>query len=177
MGVIFVGGVYAVGKTVACEKASRVSKVAHFTASRLIKAEKANAIPDRGKLVADIVDNQKLLINGVNRALVESGGHLILDGHFTFPMADGRIECVDVEVFRALRTIGVVVYYDDPAAIAARFQERDGELCTSDMVAQHQSAELSHAHLVIGRLGIPLLLLSAFDSAGLVDAVERWSAK
>lgn len=175
MGVIFVGGVYAVGKTTACTDASTKSGVAHFTASRLIKEAKATAIPNKGKIVADIADNQRLLINGVSHALVENGGRIILDGHFTFPMSDGSITRIDVNVFRALGTIGVVMYHDDPVAISSRFRKRDGELHTADVIKDHQNAELNHARHVTDQLRVPIVLLNAFDSAGLVEAIEQWN--
>lgn len=102
MGVIFVGGVYAVGKTTTCTHVAKSMCIPHHTASSLINAEKGNANPQGGKVVADIADNQNLLIRGVQRALMENGGRILLDGHFTIPNRDGQIEQVTIEVFKAL---------------------------------------------------------------------------
>jgi len=96
MGVIFVAGVHAVGKTTACTHAARTLSIAHYTASSLIKAEKASAIPEWGKVVADIEGNQNLLIRGVRRVLLENRGRIILDGHFTLPNAKGDIEAIEL---------------------------------------------------------------------------------
>lgn len=174
MGVIFVGGVYAVGKTTACTHVARTMNISHHTASSLIKAEKANAIPGEGKVVADIADNQNLLIRGVQRALMENGGKVLLDGHFTLPNREGQIEQIAIEVFKALDIRAVVVLHDEPDAIAARFVARDGVSLSVDIVAQHQRAELAHAQAVCEELGIPLMLLDAFDAEGLTQAVEQW---
>lgn len=175
MGVIFVAGVYAVGKTTACTCVAKTARISHHTASSLIKAEKASAIPEEGKVVADIIDNQNLLIRGVQRALMENGGRILLDGHFTLPDRDGQIEQIAVEVFKALNIQGVVVLHDDPHAISARFVARDGESRSADIVAKHQRAELTHARTVCDHLGIPLVLLDAFDTLGLIKVIEQWS--
>jgi adenylate kinase len=174
MGVIFVGGVYAVGKTTACTHVAKTMSMTHCTASGLIKAEKANAIPKQGKVVTDIEENQNLLIRGVQRVLVENNGRILLDGHFTLPNREGQIERIAIEVFKALDIQGVVVFHDEPDAIAARFVARDGESRSADVVAQHQGVELAHAQRVCDELGIPLMLLDAFDAVGLTQVVEQW---
>lgn len=174
MGVIFVGGVYAVGKTTACTHVAKTMRITHHSASGLIKVEKANAIPEQGKVVADIEDNQSLLIRGVQRVLVENNGRILLDGHFTLPNREGEIEKIAIEVFKSLDIQGVVVFHDEPDAIAARFVARDGESRSADNVAEHQRAELAHAQTVCDELGISLMLLDAFDAAGLTQAIEQW---
>lgn len=174
MGVIFVAGVHAVGKTTACTHAARALRLVHFTASGLIKAEKASAIPETGKVVADIEGNQKLLIRGVQRALLANSGRIILDGHFTLSTVNGEIEAIGIDVFRALVLDHVVVYHDEPAAIAARLSQRDGAIRHADAIAHHQDAELATARAVTAELGIPLRLLSAFDSISLVEIVRKW---
>ena len=174
MGVIFVGGVYAVGKTTVCTHVAKSMSLAHYTASGLIKAERANAIPEQGKVVADIEDNQNLLIRGVQRVLVENNGRILLDGHFTLPNHDGQIERIAIEVFKTLDIQGVVVFHDEPAAIAARFVARDGESRSTDVIAEHQRAELMHAQQVCDELCIPLMLLAAFDASGFTQTIEQW---
>lgn len=172
MGVIFVAGVYAVGKTTACTQAAQISGIPHFTASGLIKTEKSSAIPEHGKVVADIGGNQALLIRGVQRVLAENQHRIILDGHFTLPNIDGRIEAIDIEVFRAIDLETAIVYHDEPEAIAARLDARDGDKRSPSAIADHQRAELAHARTVASKLGVPLVLLAAFDSSGLIQAMD-----
>ena len=174
MGVIFVAGVHAVGKTTACSHAAGALNIAHYTASGLIKAEKATAIPLRGKVAADIEGNQHLLIRGVRKALDESKGRMILDGHFSLPDTRGEFQVVELEVFRALTLSGVVVFHDEPEAIVARRHLRDGERHSRETITHHQELELAHARLVSAELQIPLKLLAAFDSAGLVETIGEW---
>ena len=65
MGVIFVAGIHGVGKTTASNHAAGILCMGCYTASELIKLERASAIPTSGKAVADIDGNQMLLIRGV----------------------------------------------------------------------------------------------------------------
>ena len=174
MGVIFVAGVHGVGKTTACAYAARSLGLAHYSASGLIKSEKTSAIPEQGKTVFDVEGNQALLIRGVEKACGQHQGRIILDGHFTLLKLDGRIEAVAIEVFSSLSLNGVVVYHDEPAAIAERLHKRDGENHSVDVIARHQDSELAHAQLVAAELGLPLELLSAFDSDGLIATMSRW---
>lgn len=175
MGVIFVAGVHAVGKTTACEEAARICAVPHYSASGLIKSEKQAAIPERGKVVKDIEGNQELLVRGTRRVLAESAGRVLLDGHFTLPNQAGEIEKIEFDVFHLLSLDCAVVYQDDPKEIANRLAERDGEVRSVELIAHHQSEELVHAENVSSQLGVPLVLLDAFDAAGLIKALSKWA--
>lgn len=177
MGVIFVAGVHAVGKTTACAQAALSLQLVHYAASSLIKAEKASAIPEQGKVVSDVGGNQQLLIRGVGKACERHQGRIILDGHFTLSKPDGQIETIALDVFRAIALDGVVVFQDKPADIAMRLQLRDGEIRNPDSIAQHQGAELAHAHFISRELNVPLKLLPAFDADGLANTIANWRVK
>jgi adenylate kinase len=174
MGVIFVAGVHAVGKTTACAHAAASLQLVHYAASSLIKAEKASAIPEQGKAVSDVGGNQELLIRGIGKACERHRGRIILDGHFTLAKPDGQIENIALDVFRAIALDGIAVFHDKPTDIAMRLQLRDGEIWKPDSIAQHQDAELAHANLVATELNVPLKLLRAFDSDGLMSAIASW---
>lgn len=174
MGVIFVAGVHAVGKTTACAYAADTLCLAHYAASGLIKAEKSSAIPAQGKAVSDVDGNQVLLIRGVHKACEKHDGRIILDGHFTLSKPTGEIEAIALDVFRAIELDGVVIFQDEPAAIAERLNLRDGEGGNSDAIALHQEAELAHAHYISLELNVPIKVLSAFDSTGLVSTISDW---
>lgn len=175
MGVIFVAGVHAVGKTTACTRAAASLGLVHYAASSLIEAERAGAIPKQGKVVPDVNRNQELLICGVEKARERHQGRIILDGHFTLSKPDGKIEAVALDVFRAIVLDGVVVFQDNPEDIAMRLELRDGEARNPDAIALHQNAELTHAHVVSRELSVPLKILSAFDIDGLTCTIADWN--
>lgn len=163
MAVVFVGGVHGVGKTTACESAARTARCRCFSASSLIREQKAAAIPVEGKAVADVHLNQELLIKGVKKVCVEHPGLILLDGHFVLRTGSGEIEAIPVAVFQELQIERIVCFRDDPAAIAARLQARDGKSESIDDVAELQKSELAQAAVVANRLGVLLVVLGPFD--------------
>ena len=171
MGVIFVAGVHAVGKTTLCKQAEQAKGIAHFSASGLIREEKASAIPEQGKAVSEVDAPQRHLIRAVRRILPKHGGNILLDGHFSLLTATGKIETIDVNVFHALGVERVVVLHDEPGAIAARWSQRDGSVVDLDMIDAHQKVELHHARHVARALAIPLAEIQAFDTATFMSSL------
>ena len=66
MNVIFIAGVHAVGKSTSCKVVSERMDIPHYSASELIREARSSALSDNTKLVADIADNQHLLIQSVS---------------------------------------------------------------------------------------------------------------
>lgn len=172
-GTIFVAGVHAVGKSSVCSQAAKTLNVVHYSASSIIRAEKASAISDNDKTVKDVNGNQDLLVLGLEKVRETHKKLIILDGHFTLRTKRGRIESIPLEVFRSLVLDGVVVYHDDPEAIAIRMKERDDDSLSPMVIKQHQDAEIEHARLVASDLRIPINILKAFDSEGLVTSIAH----
>lgn len=171
MGVIFVAGVHAVGKTTLCKLAEQALGIAHYSASELIRIEKASAVPEQGKAVSEVDAPQRHLIRAVRRILPKHAGNILLDGHFSLLTATGEIETIDVDVFHALGVERVVVLHDQPSAIAARWSQRDGGPVDLDMIDAHQKEELRHARHVAGVLAISLAEIQAFDAARFMSSL------
>jgi adenylate kinase len=174
MRIIFVAGIHGVGKTTGCKSVAEEFGIPHFSASQIIKGERSSAVDEMSKLVADVDDNQRLLIRGVLRVLER--GRFLLDGHFTMRRkSDGGIEAIHVDVFRELNIGGVVLYTDHPEEISRRILARDGVSQPVDMLRSHQDAEVAHAKYVTATLSIPLVILQAFDIVGTTNAVREWT--
>lgn len=175
MKVIFVAGIHAVGKSSACKLLSSETGIPHYTASQIIREEKASAISEDSKLVADVAENQRLLVQGVSR-LLQNGNLLLLDGHFTMRRkSDGGIEEIHVDVFSDLRIGGIVLFIDQPEEISKRMNLRDGVSLPVDIFHEHQEAEILHARHVASTLGLPLAVLQAFDTKGMAEALSDWT--
>lgn len=173
MKVIFVAGIHAVGKSTVCKSVSDELGIPHYTASQIIRDEKSSAVSANSKLVADVADNQQILIQGASRLLER--GRFLLDGHFTMRRkSDGGIEAIHVDVFRELRISSIVLFTDHPEDISNRMHDRDGVLHHVDMIRTHQDAEVAHASYVASTLNIPLVELRAFDIAGTKSVIENW---
>ncbi len=173
MKVIFVAGIHAVGKSAMCEVVSKELEIPYYTASQIISTEKSSAISKGSKLVANVTDNQNLLIKGVSKIL--GNKDFLLDGHFTIRrQGDREIERIDVEVFSALHLAGILVITDDPLQISMRMKIRDGIALPLDQIASHQTAELTHAKAVASFLHIPCAELQAFDYEGMKITIKNW---
>src|SRR5690606_11776081 len=134
MGIIFVGGIHAVGKSTVCTSTSASLGLPHYSAGEIIKAEKAGAISSGSKAVTDIDGNQTLLIRGIQKLEAIHARSIIVDGHFTLLNSDGEVEPVSVDVFRLLCLEGIVVLHDDPKGIAQRLADRDSVAPNPDFI-------------------------------------------
>jgi adenylate kinase len=171
MGVIFVAGIHAVGKTTLCKQAEQAKGIVHYSASELIRGEKASAVPEQGKAVSEVNAPQRHLVRAVQRILPKHGGSILLDGHFSLMTAAGKIETIGVDVFHALGLERVVVLHDEPVAIAARWNRRDGDAVDLAKICAHQEEELRHARHVAGTLAIPLTEIQAFDISAFMNSL------
>lgn len=175
MTVLFVGGIHGVGKSTACKVVTEEFGIPHFSASQIIKGERSSAVDEKSKLVADIDENQRLLIQGVSKII--ENGRFLLDGHFTMRRkSDGAIEVIHVDVFRELNVGAVVLFTDHPEEISKRMFTRDGVLQPVEMVRSHQVAEVTHAKHVTATLAVPLVILQAFDNVGTAKVIREWKA-
>lgn len=173
MKVIFVAGIHALGKSTTCKLISDEFDIPHYTASQIIRDEKFYAVSASSKLVADVTDNQRLLIQGASRLL--KGKHFLLDGHFTIRRKlDGGIEAIHADIFRELCVSNVVLFTDHPEKISKRTHARDGVLQPVEIFQSHQDAEIAHGKHVADTLGLPIVILQAFDSEGMAKAIKNW---
>lgn len=173
MNIVFVAGIHAVGKSTACEAISVEFNIPHFTASQIIRAERSSAIPAASKLVTDVEENQRLLLQGISG--LSANGGLLLDGHFTLQrQSDGGIEAISADVFREIQIAAIVVFIDEPAKIAKRMFDRDEVSLPIELIQTHQDAEVAHANDVASMLGVPIVVLSAFDIKGFSSAIKGW---
>jgi adenylate kinase len=174
--VIFVAGIHAVGKSTACKFASAKLGIPHYIASQIILGEKTTSEPAGSKLVDDVAENQRLLIQGVSR--LSATRIILLDGHFTIRRkSDGAIETIPVEVFQEIQVKAVVVFTDEPAKIAERTFARDKVELSLESLYSHQEAEIKHAMLVSTTLALPIVMLKAFDTEAFTDAIRRWEGE
>jgi adenylate kinase len=169
MRVLFVGGVHGVGKSSACAKVAEQTCARHFTASTLIREERASALLVGRKEVVDVPGNQELLIRAFWRIVDgERAPLVLLDGHFALRTSTLGIETIPAEVFAAMGVTELVCFVGEPAEIAGRLASRDGMDVDPRAVDELQRYELGHATQVSDSLRLPLTQLEAFDSTGLL---------
>lgn len=159
MNVIFLAGVHGVGKGYLGAPAAKALGITHCTASQLIRDEKGLATWGVDKRTADLDDNQRALIQAVNKR--RAVGIILLDGHFVLRDASGSLKPLESSVFDQLNLKGVLLLTDEPQVIAGRLAKRDHKSADVASVTELANSELSHARHVCGTLNLPLLVLHA----------------
>lgn len=168
------GGVHGVGKSSTCARLASEDQAVHLEASQLIREERASAITQEEKKVADVVGNQELLIRAYRRRRSSMPSRcVLLDGHFTLWNQSQAIQTISVEVFAQLGLSELVIFLDRPDLIHERIRARDSNAIGASAISELQDAELLHARKVSSSLNLPLHELAAFDFAGLSKVVQR----
>ena len=170
MGTFFVAGVHGVGKTDICTRVAKQLKLAHFTASAMIKALDSSAVKKHTKSVDSVPKNQDLLVQAVTQFLSTTTDRLILDGHFAVPNMASQFEIVSADIFKQLKLDAVSVCFDEANQIHARRMERDKSSIAIDEIEAIQQMELEHGKYVAESLGIPFFKIKAFDADALLKA-------
>lgn len=176
MSIIMIGGIHGVGKSTACNLVTGELGIPAHTASQIIKDENASAVSTSSKLVANIANNQRVLIQGV--AKLGSAGTMLLDGHFAVQRkADGGIEPIDKDVFRQLMVRAIIVLTDTPSAISERLLARDNVTPSPEVLQRLQEAEVGNAQHVASALHVPIAILSSGNIKAVIDVIKEWKAR
>ena len=179
--IIFIGGVHGVGKTTICSRICQEIGAEHLVASDIIKkvAGKNREVTVDGKRVANVAQNQDLLLIGLSDILV-SGKRYLLDGHFTLMSPDNKTRPIPLETFRGIGPKALILLSDEHGAIAIRLLARGGAKFDASLIAEMQEAEISHAKKVAADLNKPLqkIHLSGEEFeirfADLLGALRKW---
>ncbi len=123
--VLFVAGVYGVGKTTISNEVSKKMSIPVYTASELISHSNGE-IYGANKTVADINGNQYTLINAVNNVL-ENNGLIILNGHFCILGKKGEVEALPEFVFEKIHLSCIILLEADCDTIWRNLSNRDGK--------------------------------------------------
>lgn len=173
MRLIFVGGIHGAGKTTLCRKLAPVLGAQHFSAGDLIRMS-AGTLPNVEKRVADVRDNQRLLVDAVVklRATVPT---MLLDGHYSVINASDDVEAIPLEVFRSISPSMLLLISADPVQVSERLEQRDERRYMPSMLTFYAQREEAQARLVSRELEIPLAVLKVGSSLEEVVALFRRS--
>ncbi|MCK3838957.1 AAA family ATPase [Pseudomonas sp. NCIMB 10586] len=155
--MIFVAGVYGVGKTTICNFLASSLGYVSVSASALIKRRRGEWNWDRLKRTSDIPTNQNHLIQAVHD-FQNTNKKSILDGHFALLDNAGEILKIDVNVFLALNIDAVLLIEDQPAEILARLNLRDSVSWELHVLESLITAEREGALRFHRESGIPIAI-------------------
>ena len=169
--IVFVGGIHGVGKSTICRRLCADLSLEYLSASVLIAGHKAETTTnnrDNGKLVANIDENQDVLLKALS-GMTKSGLKCLMDGHFTLFDSKKQIQRIPSATFAAIMPIVLIVLVDDPASILDRLSRRDGNRYDLQSLTYMQEQELSYAK----QIGMQLSLDVYEVAASKVDYLEQ----
>ena len=166
--MIFISGVHGVGKSYFCDKVKENINIDTYSASSLI-SERKQAAFSSDKLIPDIDDNQKYLLDAVTE-LRQTRNNFILDGHFCLLNANGKVQRITHDTFTTLMPEAILLLTEQPEIIASRRRNRDGRDVSVESIRAFQDEEISYAKEVAGEIGAKLINSEGADD--LMNAIE-----
>lgn len=159
--IIFVAGVYGVGKTTICELLARELDYTTASASSLIRQRRGQTTWNKTKKTYEIVQNQQHLIESLNelKALNRS---VILDGHFALLDGEGKVVKIEKTVFFNLNIDAIILIEGNAKDIASRLSSRDTSQWNYSTIVTLMAAERENALEFHERSGVPIKI---FDSS------------
>lgn len=125
MGVIFVSGVYGVGKDTLCNKLSNFLKVPFYSAGDLISKYNGETY-GRNKSVQNVDNNQTILIAEVESILKEEKS-ILLAGHFVIFDKNNHIKSIELSVFKEMHIDCILHLAADLEQIQNHLRLRDSK--------------------------------------------------
>lgn len=151
--ILFVAGVYGVGKTTLCEIISQSFNIPSFSASKLI-SEKNNEVYGDNKYVKDSNRNQDILIEQVNKINEDS---FILNGHFCLKAKNEKIILLEEDVFNRLSLNMILLLSADSYIIKNNLFKRDNVYYDIEYIDNFLRNEDKQADRVSKLYDIPLI--------------------
>ena len=106
-GLIFVAGVYGVGKSTLCESISKILEVPYYSASDLISNINGE-LYGVNKIVKDKDNNQNILIDAINQIYADNRS-ILLAGHFCIFDKNYEVDILPEGVFSQLKIKKIIL--------------------------------------------------------------------
>ncbi len=161
--ILFIAGVYGVGKSTLCNKLSNELKIPLFSASKLI-SEKNGETYGSHKAVRNKEYNQQLLIDALNEK-TNNLETIILDGHFCIFNKNNQVEYLPTFVYHKLPITKIILLEANVNFIIENLQRRDNKKYAINNICELIQAEKQQAEKVAMELNVPLYVYQ-------VDCIE-----
>ena len=154
--VIFIAGIYGVGKSTLCDGLKEKFNISSFSAGDLI-SEINGETYGKNKVVKDKDKNQKILITAVKKKLEEQSTFL-LAGHFCIFNKNCDVEVIPDFVFKEIPISKIILLEADVQKIVDNIKRRDSKAYGIDAVERLGLAERAQAENISALLGVPLYI-------------------
>lgn len=174
-GVIYIAGVYGVGKSTLCEKISRLINLPFYSAGDLI-SEQVGEIYGENKKVRNKEHNQDVLIECINKKMIKEPA-LILAGHFCILGNDNKPEELPTYVYEKINISSIVLLEAESCKIIKHLEKRDNKKYSRKLIDDFIVRERECAMKIVETLNIPLkiysMLFSDEDAENIIDFIKE----
>lgn len=154
--MIFVSGVYGVGKSTLCNKLSKKFHINYYSAGDIISDVNGEKYGSN-KIVKDKELNQNILVKKISEKL-ESEKIIILAGHFCILGNDGQVEQLPIDTYSKLQLSSIILLESEPDIIIQNLRKRDGKNYSIKQIKEFLYNERNCAKYIAESLNIPLLI-------------------
>lgn len=154
--VIFISGVYGVGKSTICKKISSFLNIPAFSSGDLI-SEKNGEKYGPNKLVKDKNYNQQLLIGAINEKIINTP-NILLAGHFCILNSNYDVEILPEFVFRKIHISKIILLETAAEVIINHLRYRDNKNYSLNEIMKLIEAENLQANKIAKDLNVPIIV-------------------
>ena len=154
MGVIFLAGIYGVGKSTLGETLSQRQGIPFYSAGDLI-SQVNGEMYGSNKVVADKVGNQDILAMQIER-LLKQNDRILLAGHFCIVNKHGEVDCLPRNAYKNLHLDKIILLEAEEKQILNHLQARDAKKYSPELVVSLMQTEREMAYSVSAELNCPI---------------------
>ena len=154
MGVLFLAGIYGVGKSTLGETLSQRQGIPFYSAGDLI-SQVNGEIYGTNKVVANKVENQDILAIQIER-LLKQYDRILLAGHFCIVNKYGEVDCLPRDAFKNLHLDKIILLEAEEKQILNHLHARDAKKYSPELVAALMQTEREMAYTVSAELNCPI---------------------
>lgn len=156
MGIIFLAGIYGVGKSTLAMKLSKGTSIPFYSAGDLISAKTGEQY-GKNKAVSNKDRNQDILVNSISDILLDTE-RILLAGHFCIVTKDGQVDLLPERVFSKLDIEKIILLEAPVKIVSDHLKSRDNKLYSLNLLQHLQQEERIAAKRTSERLLCPLLI-------------------
>lgn len=154
--VVFVSGVYGVGKSTLCDKLSKKCGIKFYSAGDVISEVNGERYGSN-KTVKDKELNQDILVEKISEKL-EHEKIILLAGHFCILGNDGQVEQLPEHTYSKLQLSSIILLEAVPEIIMQNLSRRDGKEYSIKQIEEFLITEKNCAVHIAENLNIPLFI-------------------
>lgn len=171
-GIIFVAGIYGVGKSTLCERLGLSIGIPCYSAGDLISALNGETY-GRNKTVVNKEKNQDILVAAVNDRLQKDTA-FILAGHFCIFDKSFNVERLPESVFSLMPISKVILLESEVTKVSENLRYRDSRCYPLDALKSLKQCEKMQCEKITKQLGLPLYIHQmSFDDSD-VQQVRKY---